>query len=81
MNVTKKYDRFKTWAGERMGGEVKTSVSDNFKLMETEMKLRQEGDYNPGLIIQGPLLTQHRLGQDAEVYQCLHQGYLEKVRD
>jgi hypothetical protein len=43
MNVTKKYDRFKQWAGERMGGEAKTTMSDNFKAMETEMTLRQEG--------------------------------------
>lgn len=43
MNVTKKYDRFKQWAGERMGGEIKTNVSDNFKNLETEMGLRQEG--------------------------------------
>lgn len=43
MNVTKKYDRFKQWAGERMGGEVKTNVSDDFKALETEMALRQEG--------------------------------------
>lgn len=43
MNVNKKLDRFKQWAGERMGGEVKTSVSDDFKAMEIEMGLRQEG--------------------------------------
>ena len=52
MNVTKKYDRFKTWAGERMGGEAKTNVSDNFKLMETEMKLRQEGRCFPSDLVQ-----------------------------
>ncbi|EXJ63167.1 hypothetical protein A1O7_03612 [Cladophialophora yegresii CBS 114405] len=43
MNVNKKLDRFKQWAGERMGGEVKTNVSDNFKALEVEMGLRQEG--------------------------------------
>ncbi|OAL33926.1 hypothetical protein AYO20_06761 [Fonsecaea nubica] len=43
MNVNKKLDRFKQWAGERMGGEVKTNVSDDFKAMEVEMGLRQEG--------------------------------------
>ncbi|RJE19917.1 BAR domain protein [Aspergillus sclerotialis] len=37
MNVNRKFDRFKQWAGERMGGEVKTSLSDDFKAMETEM--------------------------------------------
>lgn len=43
MNVNKKLDRFKQWAGERMGGEAKTSVSDEFKSLEVEMDLRQQG--------------------------------------
>ncbi|KAE8382060.1 hypothetical protein BDV26DRAFT_37734 [Aspergillus bertholletiae] len=43
MNVNRKFDRFKQWAGERMGGEVKTSLSDDFKAMETEMGVRNEG--------------------------------------
>ncbi|OOF92205.1 hypothetical protein ASPCADRAFT_175976 [Aspergillus carbonarius ITEM 5010] len=43
MNVNRKFDRFKQWAGERMGGEVKTSLSDDFKAMETEMNVRHEG--------------------------------------
>ncbi|PGH23423.1 hypothetical protein AJ80_02533 [Polytolypa hystricis UAMH7299] len=43
MNVNKKFDRFKQWAGERMGGEAKTNVSDDFKAMEAEMNLRHEG--------------------------------------
>lgn len=43
MNVNKKLDRFKQWAGERMGAEVKTSVSDDFKSLEVEMGLRHEG--------------------------------------
>lgn len=43
MNVNKKLDRFKQWAGERMGGDAKTSVSDEFKSLETEMTLRHEG--------------------------------------
>lgn len=49
MNVNKKLDRFKQWAGERMGGEVKTSVSDDFKAMEVEMGLRQEGTHIPNV--------------------------------
>lgn len=44
MNVNKKLDRFKQWAGERMGGEVKTNVSDDFKSLEVEMTLRHEGE-------------------------------------
>ncbi|KAF2841535.1 BAR-domain-containing protein [Patellaria atrata CBS 101060] len=43
MLVNKKLDRFKQWAGERMGGEVKTNTSDNFKALELEMNLRHEG--------------------------------------
>ncbi|KEF61435.1 uncharacterized protein A1O9_03001 [Exophiala aquamarina CBS 119918] len=43
MNVNKKLDRFKQWAGERMGSEIKTNVSDDFKALELEMGLRQEG--------------------------------------
>ena len=43
MNVNKKLGRFKQWAGERMGGEAKTSVSDDFKSLEVEMNLRHEG--------------------------------------
>ncbi|KAL4807810.1 hypothetical protein BDV18DRAFT_136105 [Aspergillus unguis] len=43
MNVNKRFDRFKQWAGERMGGEVKTNVSDDFKALETEMNVRHEG--------------------------------------
>ncbi|KAJ5619001.1 hypothetical protein N7510_002985 [Penicillium lagena] len=43
MNVNKRIGRLKQWAGERMGGEVKTNLSDNFKAMETEMAVRHEG--------------------------------------
>ncbi|OCL09122.1 BAR-domain-containing protein [Glonium stellatum] len=43
MNVNKKLDRLKQWAGEKMGGEAKTSTSDDFKALEMEMALRYEG--------------------------------------
>lgn len=43
MNVNKKLARMKHWAGEKMGGEVKTNTSDEFKALEMEMNLRQEG--------------------------------------
>ncbi|OJD26353.1 hypothetical protein ACJ73_02268 [Blastomyces percursus] len=43
MNVNKKIGRFKQWAGERMGSETKTNVSDDFKALEMEMSLRHEG--------------------------------------
>jgi len=42
-----KLDRFKQWAGERMGGEAKTSTSDEFKSLEMEMNLRQDGTAPP----------------------------------
>ncbi|KAL0637021.1 hypothetical protein Q9L58_004003 [Maublancomyces gigas] len=41
--MNKKLDRLKQWAGERMGGEVKTGASDEFKNLEMEMNLRHEG--------------------------------------
>lgn len=41
--MNKKLDRLKQWAGERMGGEARTSVSDEFKALEVEMDLRYEG--------------------------------------
>ena len=43
MLVNKKLDRFKQWAGERMGGEIKTNQTDQFKALQQEMELRQQG--------------------------------------
>jgi len=43
MNITKKFDRAFQWAGEKMGAEAKTTMSDDFKQLETEMALRFEG--------------------------------------
>ncbi|KAF7719616.1 Uncharacterized protein PECH_003493 [Penicillium ucsense] len=43
MHMNKRIGRLKQWAGERMGGEVKTCQSDDFKALETEMGVRQEG--------------------------------------
>ncbi|KAI1076655.1 BAR-domain-containing protein [Whalleya microplaca] len=43
MNFTKKFDRAFQWAGEKMGQEAKTSHSEDFKALETEMALRQDG--------------------------------------
>ncbi|RAL60776.1 hypothetical protein DID88_009881 [Monilinia fructigena] len=42
MNVGKKFGRVKQWAGEKMGQESKTEVSDEFKSLEMEMQLRHE---------------------------------------
>ncbi|CAG1966169.1 unnamed protein product [Fusarium graminearum] len=43
MHFTKKIDRAFQWAGEKMGGEARTAHSDEFKNLETEMALRQDG--------------------------------------
>lgn len=43
MQLTKKFDRAFQWAGEKMGNEAKTSMSDDFKNLETEMALRHDG--------------------------------------
>ncbi|OBT79821.1 hypothetical protein VF21_01405 [Pseudogymnoascus sp. 05NY08] len=43
MNINKRLDRVKQWAGEKIGAESKTSVSDEFRSLETEMQLRHDG--------------------------------------
>lgn len=43
MNINKKLDRVRQWAGEKMGAESKTNVSEEFKALEMEMSLRHEG--------------------------------------
>lgn len=43
MNFTKKIDRAFQWAGEKMGSEAKTSLPEEFKLLETEIALRIDG--------------------------------------
>nr|POE56807.1 meiotically up-regulated gene 137 protein [Quercus suber] len=43
MIVNKKFDRLKQWGRERMGGEVRTATSEDFKALEAEMQLRHEG--------------------------------------
>jgi hypothetical protein len=43
MNVNKKLDRFKQWGKEKMGGEVATTRSDEFKMLEVEMDQRHQG--------------------------------------
>jgi BAR domain len=45
MNVSKKIGRMTQWAGEKMGKEEKTTVSDDFKALETEMGLRHKGEH------------------------------------
>ncbi|KAI1817199.1 BAR-domain-containing protein [Poronia punctata] len=43
MNFTKKIDRAFQWAGEKMGQEAKTSHTDEFRMLETEVALRHDG--------------------------------------
>ncbi|EME43141.1 hypothetical protein DOTSEDRAFT_131384 [Dothistroma septosporum NZE10] len=43
MNINKKFDRMKQWGKERMGGEVKTDTTEDFKALEMEMDLRHNG--------------------------------------
>lgn len=44
MNVNKKFDRFRQWGKEKMGGGGdKTGTSEDFQSLETEMTLRQDG--------------------------------------
>lgn len=45
--MNRKFDRFRQWGRERMGGEAKTSLSDDFKAMETEMNVKHDGELRP----------------------------------
>lgn len=43
MHITKKFDRAMQWAGEKMGAEARTSHTEEFRALEAEMALRQQG--------------------------------------
>ncbi|KAL7804743.1 BAR domain-containing protein [Trichoderma aethiopicum] len=43
MNFTRKIDRARQWAGEKMGAEAKATHTDEFKVLEAEMDIRHEG--------------------------------------
>ncbi|KAL2268958.1 hypothetical protein VTJ83DRAFT_3804 [Remersonia thermophila] len=43
MNISKRFDRAFQWAGEKMGAEAKTNMSEDFKMLEAEMALRFDG--------------------------------------
>ena len=43
MNVNKKFDRFRQWGREKLGAEIQTGTTEDFKALETEMNLRHEG--------------------------------------
>ena len=44
MNFTKKFDRAFQWAGEKMGGEQRSTMSDELKALELEMAQRSKGE-------------------------------------
>ena len=78
MNINKKLGRVKQWAGEKMGGEVKTNVSDEFKDLELEMDLRQDGMSADSL--RRPQLTSARHAEATQVHDHLRQVPLEAQR-
>lgn len=43
MNIAKRIDRAFQWAGEKIGAEAKTVMSEEFKMLELEMALRFDG--------------------------------------
>lgn len=79
MNVNKKLGRFKQWAGERMGGEAKTSVSDEFKSLEVEMDLRNQGPhgFNGSRELR---LTIPRHGPSSQINDCVYKDPFEEKR-
>ncbi len=78
MNINKKLGRVKQWAGEKMGQESKTGVSDEFKALEMEMTLRYEGT-SAGKH-SGAVLIFARDGEAAQVYDYICQVPLEAQR-
>ncbi|CCU81806.1 Hypothetical protein similar to BAR domain-containing protein [Blumeria hordei DH14] len=76
MNINKKLDRVKQWAGEKMGAEAKTNVSDQFKGLECEMNLRHDGmeKLHKSMTIYVKNLSTRNEGDDKE--KKLPVGYL-----
>lgn len=74
MNINKRLDRVKQWAGEKMGADVKTTVSDEFKALELEMALRHDGMASTQTPLKRSLrLTSTRHGEAAQVHDRLRQ--------
>lgn len=78
MNVNKKFDRFRQWGKERMGGEVATTTTDDFKGLEMEMDLRHQGMQTglPSMYVQAAN-TFRRYGATTNRLERLHQVYGE----
>jgi hypothetical protein len=73
--IGKKLDRVKQWAGEKMGGEAKTNVSDEFKALEMEMSLRHEGLFTVWFCRAS--LTFCRYGETTQIDDWLRQVTIE----
>lgn len=84
MTFTKKIDRARQWAGEKMGGEARTSQSDEFQMLEAEMGMRQAGKSTaytiPRVAACPRLTTSNRHGESPEISQRLCQMGLASVR-
>ncbi|KAG9238158.1 hypothetical protein BJ875DRAFT_75977 [Amylocarpus encephaloides] len=76
MNINKKLDRVKQWAGEKMGGEIKTNVSDDFKALEMEMDLRHEGMINLHKSMTTYVKSLSKRNEGADKEKTLPVGYL-----
>ncbi|KAL9068473.1 MAG: hypothetical protein Q9157_006498 [Trypethelium eluteriae] len=76
MIMNKKLDRFKQWAGEKVGGEKKTDTSDDFKALEAEMTLRHEGmeKLHKSMTVYTKSISKRSEGDDKE--KSLPIGYL-----
>lgn len=74
--MNRKFDRFRQWAGERMGGEIKTNLSDDFKAMETEMNVRHEGEHNAVPLLVDDLLL---MVQGVERMHKSMAGYVKSI--
>jgi hypothetical protein len=81
MNINKKLDRVKQWAGEKMGAESKTGVSEEFKALEIEMSLRHDGQYTKCFLkVVIIMLTLSRHGSPSQVDDWLRQVNVEAQR-
>lgn len=56
MNFTKKFDRAFQWAGEKMGQEARTTTTEEFRNLETEMALRFDGTSTCSRLLTTPSL-------------------------
>jgi hypothetical protein len=81
MNINKKLDRVKQWAGEKMGAESKTNVSEEFKALEMEMTLRHDGTIPSFGLRVKKILTSSRYGEITKIHDGLRQISLQAQRD